>query len=147
MFEATQNSREKKDLINGGTSFLIDLTREKERILREKKNEQDLTKVKVEVTERLKELEKIRQELSKEVKKKTEGNDNILFLVKLYETMSADKVASLLKQMPFNISIEMIRRMKPKISSQVLAAMDERLASEIGRKLIQSPLPATDNNP
>ncbi|MBF0492075.1 MAG: hypothetical protein HQM15_04790 [Deltaproteobacteria bacterium] len=138
LFENTQNNPAKTSLVNDGGAALIDLDREKERFSREVKTGQDFTSIRKELSDRLLELGKMREELSKEVKKKTDTNDSLSLLVKLYETMSPDKVASLLKQMPLNVSLEMIRRMKPKISSQVLAAMDEHYASEIGRRLLQS---------
>ena len=136
LFENTQNNPNKTFLVNDGSESLIDLSREQERFSREKNTGKDFASIKKELGDRLQELGKMREELSKEVKKKTDSNDNLTLLVKLYETMSADKVASLLKQMPLNVSLEVIRKMKPKVSSQVLAAMDEHYASEIGRRLL-----------
>ncbi len=138
LFENTQNNPEKTSLVNDGSNTLVDFEREQERFSREKRNGQDFTSIKKELSDRLSELAKMREELSKDVKRKTDSNDNLTLLVKLYESMSPDKVASLLKQMPLNVSLEVIRRMKPKVSSQVLAAMDESYASVIGRRLLQT---------
>ena len=96
--------------------------------------------------ERQKELAKLQGDLSKEIKKKTEDNENLRLVINLYESLKPDEAAGLLKRMPLSVTVTMIKMMSPKKSSKILAVMDPKLAAQISRLLIQSPTVASTSN-
>lgn len=117
----------------------INLAREMERSQRDHQQEDSLKLLKQELESRRKELSGIQQTLSKDIKKKTEENENLRLLVTLYESMKASEVSELLKRMPLTFSVTILKMMSPKKSSKVLAVMDPKMAAQVSRLLIQSP--------
>ncbi len=138
LYDQTQFDPEKINLVVEDNPVFVDLKREMERLQREKEKQSTASAMENEIGSRIQEMGKLREELGKEVKEKVAANDNLSLLVKLYETISPDKVATILKGMPFSVSLEIMKMMKPKKTSLILSAMDEKFAGEMSRRLIQS---------
>jgi len=148
LYERTHQNPDFTLLVTEPNSLYINLKRELERLEREKANPIKATEVRNEVSNKVDELKDVqnqmqkleqeREKLAKEVPQKAQSNENLLLLIKLYESISPEKVASLLKQMPMAVSMQIVKMMNPKKSSQVLSAMDDRMATEISKRLIQS---------
>lgn len=137
--------------IDKENALYMDLAREIELEARDRSKREsgaDNEQVKLlqsELDGKLKELEVIRKEVSKEVKAKAEANENLKLLVSLYETISAEQTAELLKRMPASVSLAVMQMMSPKKASKILSAMDPKVAAELSRRLITTPALATNN--
>jgi flagellar motility protein MotE (MotC chaperone) len=119
----------------------IRLTREMEKAQKTKTDEDTLKLLNQELEARQTELGQIQKDLSQTVKKKTEDNENLRLLITLYESMKADEVAALLKKMPLQMSVTVVKMMNPKKASKVISAMDPSMAAQVSRLLVQIPQP------
>ncbi len=137
LYETTQNDPLKTDLVIDEQYPWIDLKREIERRRREGKTRESLQDLQRGLDEKIKQMAQVEETLSKKIKKNTQTNENFLYLVKLYESMSPEKVSELLRQMPLQVSVEILKKMNMKKSSQVLAVMEEKMAGEMSRRLMQ----------
>jgi len=95
----------------------------------------------------LKSLDGLQTKINEDLKNRIENNPNIKLLVTLYESLSPDQSANLLKRLPMTISLKMIQMMNPKKFSKILAAMDPSYASELSRRLIREPALASIASP
>lgn len=132
-------SAKKVNLLSHDNEIYVNLSREMERTQREKFQEANLKLLHQELDQRQKELGKIQESLSKEIKKKTEDNENLKLVVTLYESLKPAEAAELLKRLPLVVSVELIKMMSQRKSGKILAAMEPKLAAQISRLLIQSP--------
>ncbi|MBX7148459.1 hypothetical protein K1X76_05190 [bacterium] len=128
--------------INADNALYMNLAKEIEfnEKERDKRHEMSYSMMEEELDKRLKELVGLKEELNKQIDNKVENNENLKLLVNLYQTISADQAAQLLKQMPLTVSSTMIRMMDPKKSAKIMAAMDARFATEISKRLIKGPV-------
>lgn len=134
------------DLLTGGNAAYVDLQREiaQEQMLRQQQVQMPV--LHGELSARLDELKALQAQLEAnrvQVKDKVaEGigaNDNLKLLVTLYESLKAEEAAGLIKHLPPNVALQMLRMMSPRKSSKILSVMEPRLAAEISKRLIREP--------
>lgn len=153
------------DLMTAGNSVYVDLEREiqLEQSMRERRI--DLRVVSDELNERviemkqlqagiqeppmakalqgkLDESETLRKQLEAQMQDQIKLNDNLKLLVTLYESLKAEEAAGLIKHLPPNVALQMMRMMSPRKSSKILSVMEPRLAAELSKRLIQAPAPS-----
>lgn len=145
LVEKIQSNPEFPNFVTQDDSLYMDLNRELELAKRERQrhegqdtNETDLKKFNEELAGRVKELQQVREDLSKQVEKKKENNPNLQYLVGLYESIKPVEAAELLKRLPLTVTVTMMQMMNPKKTSKILSAMDPKLATEISRRVIRS---------
>ncbi len=133
-----ENQSEKPEYLTYQRAKFVDLEKEADvvKLLQNRNNQQK--QIMSELDEKIKEMEKIRNDLTKTAEPKKQSNKNFQLLVTLYESISADQAAELLKKLPVSVSVEMMQKMNPKKSSKILAVMDTKIAAEISRRLIQN---------
>lgn len=133
-----ENQSEKPEYLTYQRAKFVDLEKEADvvKLLQNRNNQQK--QIMSELDEKIKEMENARNELAKSVEPKKQANKNFQLLVTLYESISADQAAELLKKLPVSVSVEMMQKMNPKKSSKILAVMDSKIAAEISRRLIQN---------
>ena len=95
----------------------------------------------------LKSLDSLQTKINDDIKNRIENNPNIKLLVTLYESLSAEQSADLLKRLPMTISLKMVQMMNPKKFSKIMAAMDPKFASELSKRLIREPALASIAEP
>ncbi len=145
LVEKIQSNPQLPNFVTQDDSLYMDLNRELELAKRERQrhegqdtNETDLKKFNEELAGRVKELQQVREDLSKQVEKKKENNPNLQYLVGLYESIKPVEAAELLKRLPLTVTVTMMQMMSPKKTSKILSAMDPKLATEISRRVIRS---------
>ena len=100
------------------------------------------------VAERANELEKIRAEVENRILAwSSQGQDRIEQLSGVYAVMPAAEAAELLGKLDLDLAVAVIRKMKKKISANVLAAMKPDRALQVSRRILQPLDPATDAPP
>lgn len=87
----------------------------------------------------LKTLDSLQTKINEDIKNRIENNPNVRLLVTLYESLSPDQAANLIKRLPMTVSLKMVQMMSPKKFSKILASMDPKYASELSRRLIREP--------
>lgn len=120
-------------------ALYMDLMREIDLSQRERNDQRSLGLMQDELEKKMQELDGVKKNLSDEIQKKVEANDNLKLMVSLYETLDASQAADLLKRLPASISMTMLKMMVPKKASKVLAAMEPKIAAEMSRRMIQAP--------
>ncbi|EKD41668.1 MAG: hypothetical protein ACD_73C00593G0006 [uncultured bacterium] len=93
----------------------------------------------------LQQLDSLQTKINDDIKNRIENNPNIKLLVTLYESLSSDQAAELIKRLPMTVSLKMVQMMNPKKFSKILASMDPKFASELSRRLIREPALAAAN--
>lgn len=129
-------------------SLYVNLAREMQLAERKRESAVDQTSVDVlsgEVRDRLEELKALSGLLETKIEQKTAENGNLKLLVTLYESISADQAAELLKRIPFPVSLTVFQMMSPRKSAKILAAMDPKIGAELSRRLIKMPAPVASN--
>lgn len=140
------------NLSSSDNALFIDLAREIEVSERERKRMETLkgTNYKVSVVEeelknRLAELNRLKEQLNAtvpgvagDIKKKEKENEKLVLLVSLYESLSAEQAADLMKRLPIPVTLTMFEMMNTKKSSKILAAMDPKMAAELSQRILRT---------
>lgn len=132
-----ENQSEKPEYLTYQRAKFVDLEKEADvvKLLQNRNNQQK--QIMTELDQKIKEMDQARTDLAKTAEPKKQANKNFQLLVTLYESISAEQAADLLKKLPVSVSVEMMQKMNPKKSSKILAVMDAKIAAEISRRLIQ----------
>ncbi len=145
LYQATQNKAD-KTVFSVTTSRYLNLQRELELIQREREEKSSLEEAKREIDDRMQEMDKkvteaqrLKDELNSTITRKIDSNENLRQLVSLYESMPAENVVKIIRQLPLTTSINIIRMMSPKKSSKLLSTMEANMAAEFSRRLIKKP--------
>ncbi len=137
--EAIYNGTDDIDLMYHRNELFVDVPREIKRMKNELRQQQKIAAMNSELEARLVELRKLQQELSKVITKRAGENGNIKLLVTLYESISVDSAADLLKRLPATVAVTMMQMMSPRKSSKILGAMDPSAAAKLSRMLLTAP--------
>ncbi len=138
LYETLRKDPAKGNMIVDSNAPYVDLRKEIEMAVRVREKGTQKAAVDDEVTVRLKEMAKLKEELAKMIEEKTQASQSLQLLVSLYESISADKVAKILRQMPFSVSLAVMKTMSPRKSSKILAEMEDKYAAEMSRRLLQT---------
>ncbi len=65
------------------------------------------------------------------------GNPELEKMVRLYETFSAEEAAQRLQNLDLDLTIAILRGMKPKVLSKIMTAMDPHLSAALSSKLVR----------
>lgn len=130
---------------------------EKRRTLDERAKELDLRESLLKAAEkklddRMAEVKQIEAKIDGQAKAKEEQVGlQIKNLVQMYETMKPKQAAAIFDKLDINVMIEVASRMKPQMTSQVLANMStdaaQKLTSELARRSLQSDMPVALSAP
>lgn len=138
LYETLRKDPDGGNMIVDNNAPYVDLRKEIEMAVRMREKGRQTAAVDDEVTVRLKEMARLKEELAKMVEEKTQASQSLQLLVSLYESISADKVAKVLRQMPFSVSLAVMKTMSPRKSSKILAEMEDKYAAEMSRRLLQT---------
>lgn len=148
LYYATHQDPKRLAFVTDDSSLYVDLVREIELSKRERGNRVDQNRyikevkdLNEELTKRLTELDEVKERLKQKVNNKQKDNANLDHLITLYESISADQAAGLMRKLPIRVATRMMQKMSPRKSSKILAAMDEKYAAEMSKRLLRQPNP------
>jgi len=101
-----------------------------------------LAQLETEAEERLAELQAIRGEIVQMLEREQVASaDRVRTLAKVVDTMKPREAASMLAGMDRDVSILVLRKLKPKQAGKILGAMPDDIATELGDRMTILPDP------
>jgi flagellar motility protein MotE (MotC chaperone) len=156
LLEGTGNDRPKEKITlpqgeESAEAALGERLGEKRRALEDRTKEMDLREnllktAEKKLDERMAELKKLEAQLDEQAKVKEEqAGLQIKSLVLMYETMKPKEAAAIFDKLDMNVMIEVASRMKPQVTSAVLAKMTidtaQKLTTELARRSLAADTP------
>ncbi|MCP5464770.1 MAG: hypothetical protein H7A33_07090 [Deltaproteobacteria bacterium] len=89
------------------------------------------------ITTKFAETEKRIKEMIQHDPSNLKDNPELAKMIKLYETFSAEEAAARLQNLDLDLTLAILRGMKPKTLSKIMTAMDPKLSAALSSQLIR----------
>ncbi len=141
LYEAIHENASHTNLVQVRKKILADLGLEMERLELQRKQRQQEKILEGELAKRLQELAVLQEQLTAVVAEKANQNPNVPLLVSLYESLSPENAAELLKRLPVDVAVRIVQTMKLQKSSKIIGVMEPAVAAKLSRLILRTPQP------